>query len=225
MRPAEGYLNKGTLNNLFKRLKKNGAQLSYRKINKAQKKVYEVNITLFNAFKNTDYDKKGLYSLERYVSAHAIMFSIEGVPAVYFNSIFGKANDEYKYVISNNKRDLNRYKWNKIKLDRFLKDKKSKQKIYYDHITNLLKIRKKQKAFHPNASMRCLSFGKKILAYKRVSLDKKQTIICITNMSSKSQSVLLANNQDKYKNLLSKKVNIISKRLSLKPSETVWLSN
>ena len=44
-------------------------------------------------------------------------------------------------------------------------------------------------------------------------------------MSSKSQSVLLANNQDKYKNLLSKKVNIISKRLSLKPSETVWLSN
>ncbi len=225
MRPAEGYLNKDTLNNLFKRLRKNGAQLSYRKLNKTQKKVYEVNITLFNAFKNTDYDKKGLYSLERYVSAHAIMFSIEGVPAVYFNSIFGKANDEYKYVISNNKRDLNRYKWNKSKLDRFLKDKKSKQKIYYDHITNLLKIRKKQKAFHPNASMRCLSFGKKILAYKRVSLDKKQTIICITNMSSKSQSVLLAINQDKYKNLLSKKVNIISKRLFLKPSETVWLSN
>ncbi len=224
MRPVEGYLNKIALNSLFKRLKKNGAQLSFRKINKTQKKVYEVNVTLFNAFKNTDYDKKGLYSLERYVSAHAIMFSIEGVPAVYFNSIFGKANDEYKYVISNNKRDLNRYKWNKVKLDRFLKDKKSKQKIYYDHITNLLKIRKKQKAFHPNASMRCLSFGKKILAYKRVSLDKKQIIICITNMSSKSQSVLLANNENKYKNLLSKNVNIISKRLILKPSETVWLS-
>ena len=123
------------------------------------------------------------------------------------------------------KETLTDIKWNKVKLDRFLKDKKSKQKIYYDHITNLLKIRKKQKAFHPNASMRCLSFGKKILAYKRVSLDKKQTIICITNMSSKSQSVLLANNQDKYKNLLNKKVNIISKRLFLKPSETVWLSN
>ena len=73
--------------------------------------------------------------------------------------------------------------------------------------------------------MRCLSFGKKILAYKRVSLDKKQTIICITNMSSKSQSVLLANNETKYKNLLSKNVNIISKRLILKPFETVWLSN
>ena len=73
--------------------------------------------------------------------------------------------------------------------------------------------------------MRCLSFGKKILAYKRVSLNKKQTIICITNMSSKSQNVLLANNETKYKNLLSKNVNIISKRLILNPFETVWLSN
>ena len=153
------------------------------------------------------------------------MFSIVGVPAVYFNSIFGKANDEYKYVISNNKRDLNRYKWNKIKLDRFLKDKKSKQKIYYDHITNLLKIRIKQKAFHPNASMQCISFGKKILAFKRISLDKKQTIICITNVSSKSQKVLFGNKENKYKNLLRNNISIIGKRLILKPFETVWLSN
>ena len=40
-----------------------------------------------------------------------------------------------------------------------------------------------------------------------------------------SASVLIFNNQHKYKNLLNKKVNIISKRLFLKPSETVWLSN
>ena len=153
------------------------------------------------------------------------MFSIEGVPAVYFNSIFGKSNDEYKYVITNNKRDLNRYKCNKVKLDRFLKDKRSKQKIYYDQITNLLKVRKKQKAFHPNAAMRCLSFGNKIFAFKRMSLDKKQIIICITNISSKSQNVLLGNNEYKYKNLLSENISIISKRLSLNPFETVWLSN
>ena len=56
--------------------------------------------------------------------------------------------------------------------------------------------------------MHCLSFGKKILAYKRVSLDKKQTIICMTNMSSKSQNVLLGVKENKYKNLLSKNSNI-----------------
>ena len=44
-------------------------------------------------------------------------------------------------------------------------------------------------------------------------------------MSSKIQSVLLSNKENKYKNLLSKNVNISDKRLILKPFETVWLSN
>ena len=73
--------------------------------------------------------------------------------------------------------------------------------------------------------MRYLSFGKKILAYKRVSLDKKQIIICVTNMSSKSQSILLGIKENQYKNLLRTNISITSKRLILKPFETVWLSN
>ena len=73
--------------------------------------------------------------------------------------------------------------------------------------------------------MRCMSFGKKILAYKRVSLDKKQTIVCMTNMSSKSLSVSLVGIENKYQNLLGKNINIVNKRLILKPFETVWLSN
>ena len=51
------------------------------------------------------------------------MIAFEGVPAIYFNSIFGTSNDEYKYIISGNKRDLNRYKWNKKRLDNLLKIK------------------------------------------------------------------------------------------------------
>ena len=62
LRPAEGYLNTKNLSKFFKRLKKNGGQLSYRKIQGSSKKVYEANITLFNAFKKTDYDKKGKFS-------------------------------------------------------------------------------------------------------------------------------------------------------------------
>ncbi len=116
MRPAEGYLDKDNLSKFFKRLKKNGGQLSYRKVQGSSKKVYEANITLFNAFQKTDNDKKGKYFLERYLSAHAVMIAFEGIPAIYFNSIFGTSNDEYKYIISGNKRDLNRYKWNKNRL-------------------------------------------------------------------------------------------------------------
>ena len=106
MRPVEGLLNKDAINKMFKRLKKNGGEFSFRKVQGKSKKVYEANITLFNAFQKTDTDLKGKYHYARYLCAHAIMISFEGIPAVYFNSMFGTSNDINKYIISNNKRDL-----------------------------------------------------------------------------------------------------------------------
>ncbi len=223
MRPVEGYLNKEKLSKLFKRLKKNGGQLSYRKVQGSLKEVYEANITLFNAFKKTDYDKKGRFFLERYISAHAIMIAFEGVPAIYFNSIFGTSNDEYKYIISGNKRDLNRYKWNRKRLDNLLKDKSSKESIFFNEITKLISIKRKNKAFHPNAQRESLNMGKKVFCFKRTSLDKKQIIYNITNLSSKYQKLKFYHKFSKYKNLLGK--TSISQGSKLKPFETLWLSN
>ena len=220
MRPAEGYLDKKSLSKFFKRLKKNGGQLSYRKIQGSSKKVYEANITLFNAFQKTDYDKKGKYFLERYVSAHAIMIAFDGIPAIYFNSIFGTSNDDYRYIISGNKRDLNRYKWNKDRLDNLLKNKDSKQSVFYKKITNLVFIKRQNKAFHPNAKRENLDIGKKIFCFKRTSLDKKQTIYNFTNLSSKYQKLDL---DKKYKNLLDKSK--ITHKFKLRPYETLWLTN
>ena len=223
MRPVEGYLNKDRLSKFFKRLKKNGGQLSYRKIQGSSKKVYEANITLFNAFQKTDYDRKGRYFLERYISAHAIMIGFEGIPAIYFNSIFGTSNDEHKYIISGNKRDLNRYKWNKNRLENLLKNKTSKESIYYQRIMDLIFIKKQNKAFHPNAKRENFNLGKKIFCFKRTSLDKKQIIYNITNLSSKYQILNLNNKFKKFKNLLGGSK--ISYGLKLKPYETLWLSN
>ena len=223
MRPAEGYLNKKNLSKFFMRLKKNGGQLSYRKIQGLSKKVYEANITLFNAFKKSDNDKRGRYFLERYISAHALMIAFEGVPAIYFNSIFGTSNDEHKYIISGNKRDLNRYKWNKKKLENLLKDKNSKESIFYKKIMKLLAIKMQNKAFHPNAKRVNLNLGKKVFAFKRISLDKKQTIFNITNLSSKQQKLNFGKKFENYKHLLSKSKT--SRYLILQPFETLWLSN
>ncbi len=223
MRPVEGYLNKDNLSKLFKRLKKNGGQLSYRKVRGSSKKVYEANITLFNAFQKTDYDKKGKYFLERYISAHAIMIAFEGIPAIYFNSIFGTSNDEYKYIISGNKRDLNRYKWNKNRLEKLLNDKTSKQNIFYQKIMNLIYIKKKNKAFHPNAKRENLNMGRKIFCFKRTSLDKKQIIYNITNLSSKPQKLNIDDKFKKCKNLLGRPN--INDLFELKPHQTLWLKN
>ena len=154
------------------------------------------------------------------------MISFEGIPAIYFNSIFGTANDEAKFIITGNNRDINRYRWNLKNITNKLKDNKTKQSIFYTNICNLLEIRRKQKAFHPNASRSNLDFGQKIYGFKRVSKDKKQTIICITNLSSKIQKIKINRKNQKMTNLMNSEIHIESKNfLVLKPFETIWLSN
>ena len=225
IRPTEGLLNKKSLNGFLKRLKKNGSKFSFRKIQNKNKKVYEANITVFDALKKTDYDEKGIYFLERYVAAHAIMISFLGIPAIYFNSLFGTSNDEAKFIITGNNRDVNRYKWNLKNIINKLKNNKSKQSIFFNHITNLLNVRRKQKAFHPNASIYNINMGSKIFSFKRVSVDNKQTIICISNLSSKVQNIKIKKLYHNWKNLIGPKIEIQKNVVILKPFEIIWLSN
>ena len=225
IRPTEGILNEKTLSSFLKRLKKNGSKFSYRKVQNKSKKVYEANITVFDALRKSDFDPKGLFFLERYVSAHAIMVSFEGVPAVYFNSLFGKSNDEAKYIITGNNRDVNRYKWNFNNITTKLRDKKSKQSIFYRNIGALLEIKRKQKAFHPNASRININLGPKIFCFKRISKDKKQSIICMTNLSSKIQTPNFKK-IGSYRDLLNSNLKFREgNSLILKPFQTVWLTN
>ena len=55
------------------------------------------------------------------------MFSLEGIPGIYFNSLFGTSNDISKFKISKKNRDLNRHKWNLFNLQKNL-EKKLKRK-------------------------------------------------------------------------------------------------
>ena len=153
------------------------------------------------------------------------MISFEGIPAIYFNSMFGTSNDEAKYIITGNNRDLNRYKWNYENISKKLDNKNSKQSIFYKKISNLLRVRRKHKAFHPNASRQNLNLGSNFFSFKRVSIDKDQTIICITNLSSKIQKTPLNKIYHGWNNLIGPKIKTRNKLLILKPFETIWLSN
>ena len=226
MRPLEGILNKKSIKSLLTRLKKNGSKFSYRRINNRKKKVYESNITVFDALKVSDKDKKGLHNYDRYIAAHTIMFSFEGVPGIYFNSLFGKSNDEAKYIITGNNRDINRYRWNELNILKRMKNKNTKEHYIFETFKHLLNIRKKQKAFHPNALRTNINLGNNFFCIKRVSLDKKQTILCLTNLTSNLQNTKINKKFSKFKNLIdphTKSQNLNS--INMKPFETIWLSN
>ena len=230
MRPAEGLLTDKEIKKMLQRLKKNGSQFSMRKLSNGEEKVYEANISLFDALKFTDSDKKGKFDLKRFIAAHCIILAIEGVPAFYFNSLFATKNDEKAFASSGIKRNLNRYKWDYSSLISLLNEKDSIEYNSYDAFKKLISIRKVQPAFHPNATQFTLNLDKNIFSVWRQSRDRKQSIFALTNVSSKT--VKLNSNQinliddEQWFDLLSPNEKITDCQcIELNPYQTVWITN
>ena len=229
MRPAEGILDNIILDKLFKRVKKNGGKFSFRKV-ESDNKVYEANITLFDALKRTDFDKDGIFAFERYIAAHSILLALEGVPAIYFNSLFGTSNDQNAFIKTGIKRNINRFKWDFSDLSKKLKNKNSLENIIYSKILKIISLRQKQIAFHPNATQYTLTLGNKLFGVWRQSIDRSQNIFAITNISSvvrelKLSKINLFENQLWFDLLKPDESLNNLKILKLKPFQTVWISN
>ena len=229
MRPAEGILDNTILDKLFKRVKKNGGKFSFRKV-ESKNKVYEANITLFDALKRTDFDKDGIFAVERYIAAHSILLALEGVPAIYFNSLFGTSNDQNAFIKTGIKRNINRFKWEFSDLSKKLKNKNSLENIIYSKILKIISLRQKQIAFHPNATQYTLTLGNKLFGVWRQSIDRSQNIFAITNISSvvrelKLSKINLFENQLWFDLLKPDESLNNLKILKLKPFQTVWISN
>ena len=86
MRPLEGILPQNEIVKYLSFFKKQGGLFSYRS-DKGEKSVYEVNITLLEAFKES-YSGKDKLIFERFILAHIILFSMEGIPAIYIQNFW-----------------------------------------------------------------------------------------------------------------------------------------
>ena len=230
MRPAEGVLSEEEINGMLMRLEKNGSQFSMRKLPSKEEKVYEANISLFNALQYTDEDSMGKYSLERFIASHCIILSIEGVPAFYFNSFFATQNDDKSYLNSKVKRDLNRHKWNYSNLEATLNDENSVENKCYELLKTLISIRKAQPAFHPNATQFTLNLNKNVFSVWRQSRDRRQSIFAITNVTSKNidlnTNMINLIDDEKWYDLLNPEVSFKDEQnIKLNPYQTIWITN
>ena len=230
MRPAEGILSDKEIKKMLQRLKKNGSKFSMRKLSNNEEKVYEANISLFNALQFTDSDLKGKFALKRFIAAHCIILAIEGVPAFYFNSLFATKNDEETFASTGVKRNLNRYKWHYSTLVNLIKTNNTIEKNCYETFKKLISIRKIQPAFHPNATQFTLNLDKNIFAVWRQSRDRKQSIFALTNVSSKT--IKLNTNKinliddEKWFDLLSQETKITDDQyVKLMPFQSLWITN
>ena len=230
LRPLDGLIADDGIDKLVEKTKQSGGRVTYRKSREGSDKPYELNITLFDLLKSTFDSDEDNYSVERFLCAHSIMFALEGIPAVYIQSIFGSHNDLERLEHTQRNRSINRHIWDEFELEKELSDQQSPHARIFAELKRLLSIRKKQSAFHPNATQYTLHISDDIFAFWRQSINRDQSIFCISNVTATEKLINLRDinliNTDEWKDLIGGRLYFnIQEQLSLSPYQVLWISN
>lgn len=229
LRPAEGILSDEEVNQLIETMQSFGGHVSWRTLDNGVNKPYEINIALYDALRGTHKGKDN-WTEQRFLCAHRIMLALEGIPGVYFQSLLGSRNDYERVLKTDHFRSINRHHWQYEELQGQLQDESTHHSRIFSEMKRLIALRTKQPAFHPNATQFTLHLGEHLFGFWRQSIDRKQSIFCINNISDKPVNLLLSDlnliSTDDWHDLLQNtEFNNLHESLELQPYQSLWLTN
>ncbi|MGD8878587.1 MAG: alpha-amylase family glycosyl hydrolase, partial [Syntrophobacterales bacterium] len=219
VRPLEGILPPEEIDALAEVVKANGGQVSYKRNPDGSDSPYELNITYVDAILADPESTRA----EKFLASQAIQYVLPGVPATYIHSLLGSRNWLEGVKQTGRARTVNREKLDAEKLVSELKDPESfRSRIFFSYI-DMIKIRKEQRAFHPNADFEILEIDPKVFAIKRSS--QEQTIYALTNVSS-TEVLLSLSGHDvsvQMEDLISGE-KFQTHSITVRPYQYMWLS-
>ena len=230
MRPAEGLLTKEEYDALIATMRQFGGEVSMRSRPDGTESPYEINISLFDAMQGT-VEGKDEWQIPRFLCSQTLMMSLEGIPAFYIHSLLATRNNYAGVKETGHKRAINRYKWDVEALNQALADPETPHAIVLAELRRLIKIRRRQRAFHPNATQYTLQPpNAAIFAFWRQSMARDQSIFSIHNLSKQPQELNLADlnllSTDAWVDLISgDRLPSIEDTYMLQPYQSLWITN
>lgn len=182
MRPAEGVLPAEEKTRMIETVQAAGGLVSMRALPDGGEEPYELNCSLFDAMRQT-FDGEDDHHLHRFLCSQTIVMSLEGIPAFYIHALLATPNDHEAVTRRGMNRAINRHRWHYPDLLERLADPASDQSRVMYGLSDLLRIRARQPAFHPNATQFTLAMDDRLFGIWRQSLDRHQSIFAIHNVS------------------------------------------
>lgn len=218
LNPARGILRDGEIDALVQQVTAHGGRVSYKQNPDGSTSPYELNINYFDALSDPNGDEPLSLQIDRFVAAHAIMFSLAGVPGIYFHSLFGSRGWPEGVTHWGYNRAINRQKFDRAEVERDLSDPQTRRSQVLSRLKRLLVIRYAAFEFDPRSEQRVLALAAQVFAVERGG-----RVLCLHNVSGHPQSVLLDPKWQHARDLLSNRS--IEIDLTLQPYEVMWLQH
>ncbi|POT56016.1 sugar phosphorylase [Citrobacter amalonaticus] len=182
IRPTENLLEDSERDFLVSEtLRKNG-RVSWKNNGDGTASPYELNINYLSALSEPNDNNE--IKTAKMLAAHAILFSLKGVPALYYHSLLGSENDQDAVEQSGINRRINRQKLSLARLETELSSPENLRAKVFSALHNMLQIRKNHPAFSPWAEQKTLLLADAFFAVERCDQNSGEKITCIVNVSA-----------------------------------------
>jgi glycosidase len=223
LRPLEGIIQEDEIRMLIRGIRDFGGLLSVKSNADGTSAPYEMNITYPDALMGTK-NGRDAFRTERFLCSQYIILAMQGIPAVYIQSLFGTPNDTKGVEKTGQARSINRKKWDRNFLLSLISSETSVQKIFREY-TRALEIRRQIKTFHPDCPQRILRLGDQFFALIRESLLTGEKIYCVSNITDHDVTLPQGTIPERkgMTDLLLKDENSINGKITFSPYQTRWI--
>jgi len=164
-----------------------GGIISYKDKGDGTRIPYEVDITWFSAINKDDGKESLNFQIKRFLASRSIALVLMGIPGVYLHGQLGTKNDTEAVMEGQSARNINRKNLNKDALLETLSDHNSITYKISSRYGAMIRKRINEKAFHPSADQKILRISDSLFSLLRTSIDGKENILTITNVTNKNQ--------------------------------------
>lgn len=184
LNPARGILSEVEIVALVRDLALEGALVSYKNNPDGTTSPYEINVTYLDALNREDDDDAT--RLKRFLLAHAILLVFPGVPAIYIQSILGGRNHYDGVRAAGHNRAINRQKYDLQQIETDLAGGNWLRQQVYTRLGQLIQLRRRQPAFHPDNPMTLYESENAVLVLRRHQPESGDGLLCVFNLSGRS---------------------------------------
>ncbi|HEX9332190.1 MAG TPA: sugar phosphorylase, partial [Anaerolineales bacterium] len=228
LNPLRGILPEAEIEEVVSRVQLHGGLVSFKSDVDGTQRPYELNINYFDALNDPNMDEPLDLQIDRFVTAHAILLAMQGVPGIYFHSLVGSRGWLEGVRASGQNRTINRKKFQWDELIRAIEDPNARQARVFFRLRHLLKIRRRHTAFHPHALQKIVYSAPEVFGVLRISPDERDRVLCLQNVSGYQVSLNSLPIPDERfhnpRNLINGKFIEDKELISMEPYQTLWLA-
>ena len=229
LRPLEGLVPREEVELLLDAMRARGGFVSSKSNPDGSKSPYELNISLFDAFRDPRLEHDP-WQIPSFWLSQVLALSLRGIPAVYIHSLTATPNDPEGVERTGRTRSINRRQWDRGELEHLLADSRTDTARVFRSYRRILLLRRQHPAFHPDGPQELLLLGYHIFGVAREAPDQSERIICLFNFTPEPRSVSMdepfwnSEPGTSWRDLIEDRTMPIERgRLQLAPYASLWL--